>query len=215
MAMCKTPQSNPISFSGRIIKRSFDITLSTIGLIFLFPLMLLIWIAACIDTRQNGLFIQQRIGVSGSVFPLLKIRTMRTLSSWSTSVTTKNDPRITKFGRILRGIKVDELPQLLNILVGHMSFVGPRPDVAGFVDQLSGADRVILLLRPGITGPATIRFRDEEITLGAQLDPERYNREIIWPEKVRLNRPLTFSQPCCDRRYRFPYFFKKYEKCPV
>ena len=186
--MCKTPQSNPISFSGRIIKRSFDITLSTIGLIFLFPLMLLIWIAASIDTRQNGLFIQQRIGVSGSVFPLLKIRTMRTLSSWSTSVTTKNDPRITKFGRILRGIKVDELPQLLNILVGHMSFVGPRPDVAGFVDQLSGADRVILLLRPGITGPATIRFRDEEITLAAQLDPERYNREIIWPEKVRLNR---------------------------
>ncbi|MCE2874026.1 MAG: sugar transferase [Planctomycetaceae bacterium] len=150
--------------------------------------MALAWIVASIDTRQNGLFIQMRVGRDGRLFPLLKIRTMRTVAGWTSTVTTGRDPRITTMGRLLRRTKLDELPQLLNVLMGDMSLVGPRPDVPGFADRLQGADRVVLTLRPGITGPATLRFRDEEALLAAQPDPERYNREVIWPEKVRLNR---------------------------
>ena len=180
--------NHPISFFGRVIKRSFDIALSAILLILFFPLIIMFWIAASIDTGQNGLFIQRRIGVGGSTFPLIKIRTMRRCVDWSTSVTTIKDPRITKFGYMLRKSKMDELPQLLNILFGHMSFVGPRPDVSGFADHLTGSDRIILFLRPGLTGPATLHFRNEEITLAAQIDPELYNLEIIWPKKVSLNR---------------------------
>ncbi len=102
-------------------------------------------------------------------------------------MTTLGDPRITPLGRRLRHWKVDELPQLFNVLVGQMSFVGPRPDVPGFADVLSGEERVILSVRPGITGPATLKYRDEELLLAAMEDPERYNREVIFPDKVRLN----------------------------
>jgi lipopolysaccharide/colanic/teichoic acid biosynthesis glycosyltransferase len=103
-------------------------------------------------------------------------------------VTTSNDPRITAIGRFFRRTKIDELPQLINVLFGQMGFVGPRPDVPGFADELCGADRIILTVRPGITGPATLRFRNEEEELAAQPDPERFNREVIFVEKVRLNR---------------------------
>ena len=105
-----------------------------------------------------------------------------------TSVTTGADPRITCSGRFFRRTKIDELPQLINVLMGEMSFVGPRPDVPGFADSLQGDDRLILSVRPGITGPATLHFRDEEVLLAQQSDPERFNREVIYPEKVRLNR---------------------------
>ncbi len=105
-----------------------------------------------------------------------------------TSVTTGADPRITCSGRFFRRTKIDELPQLINVLKGEMSFVGPRPDVPGFADSLQGDDRLILSVRPGITGPATLHFRDEEVLLAQQSDPERFNREVIYPEKVRLNR---------------------------
>lgn len=172
----------------RIAKRTFDITVSLVGCVALLWLMALAWIVASIDTRQNGLFIQMRVGRDGRLFPLLKIRTMRTVAGWTSTVTTGRDPRITTMGRLLRRTKLDELPQLLNVLMGDMSLVGPRPDVPGFADRLQGADRVVLTLRPGITGPATLRFRDEEALLAAQPDPERYNQEVIWPEKVRLNR---------------------------
>lgn len=172
----------------RVAKRTLDIAVSLVGSITLLWLMALAWIVASIDTRQNGLFIQTRVGRDGRPFPLLKIRTMRNVAGWTSTVTTGRDPRITTVGRLLRRAKLDELPQLLNVLVGHMSLVGPRPDMPGFADRLQGADRVVLSLRPGITGPATLRFRDEEALLAAQPDPERYNREVIWPEKVRLNR---------------------------
>jgi lipopolysaccharide/colanic/teichoic acid biosynthesis glycosyltransferase len=113
---------------------------------------------------------------------------MRNVPGVTTTVTSARDPRITRLGRFFRRTKLDELPQLINVLLGQMSFVGPRPDVPGFADQLNGADRLILAIRPGITGPATLAFRDEEVLLAAQADPERYNREVIYPEKVRLNR---------------------------
>jgi len=116
------------------------------------------------------------------------IRTLRDLEGLDTTVTAEDDPRITRVGHLLRRSKIDELPQLWNVLKGEMSFVGPRPDVPGFADLLSGDEEVILAVRPGITGPATLRFRDEERELVSQVDPERYNREVIFPEKIRLNR---------------------------
>ena len=173
---------------NRIAKRAFDIGLSLLGLLVFGWLMLLAALLATIDTRQNGFFIQTRVGQGGQLFRTIKIRTMRNVPGMTTTVTSARDPRITHLGRFFRRTKLDELPQLINVLLGQMSFVGPRPDVPGFADQLSGADRIILAIRPGITGPATLAFRHEEALLAAQADPERYNREVIYPEKVRLNR---------------------------
>ncbi len=113
---------------------------------------------------------------------------MKNVEGLDTTVTSSKDPRITKFGQFLRRTKLDELPQLWNVLKGDMSLVGPRPDVSGFADQLTGEDRIILSIRPGITGLATLTFRKEEELLANQKNPERYNREVIWPEKVRLNK---------------------------
>jgi lipopolysaccharide/colanic/teichoic acid biosynthesis glycosyltransferase len=173
---------------NRIAKRTFDFVLALLGLIFLGWLMLLAALLATIDTRQNGFFTQTRVGQDGRLFRTIKIRTMRNVVGVTTTVTSAGDPRITRLGRFFRRTKLDELPQLINVLLGQMSFVGPRPDVPGFADQLSGSDRVVLAIRPGITGPATLAFRHEEQILAAQVDPERYNREVIYPEKVRLNR---------------------------
>ena len=151
-------------------------------------LILIVYILATIDTRKSGFFIQERVGKDGKLFKVIKIRTMRDVPDVNTTVTRENDPRITRLGRFWRKTKIDELPQLINVLLGQMSFVGPRPDVPGFADQLTGPDRIILTVRPGITGPATLRFRNEEQLLAQQDDPEAYNRKVIWPEKVRLNR---------------------------
>ncbi len=172
----------------RLLKRTFDFVGALMGLILLWWLILIAFILASIDTRQNGFFIQQRVGKDGKLFRVIKIRTMRHLPDIDTTVTRENDPRITRLGRFWRKTKIDELPQLINVLLGQMSFVGPRPDVPGFADQLTGDDRIILTIRPGITGPATLKFRNEEALLANQEDPEAYNREVIWPEKVRLNR---------------------------
>lgn len=171
-----------------VIKRLFDIIVSLIGLVLTGWLILLVFALSSIDTRKNGFFTQQRVGKEGRLFRVIKIRTMRDLPDIDTTVTQDNDPRITRLGRFWRKTKIDELPQLINVLLGQMSFVGPRPDVPGFADRLTGPDRIILTIRPGITGPATLRFRNEECLLAQQEDPEAYNREVIWPEKVRLNR---------------------------
>ena len=117
-----------------------------------------------------------------------KIRTMKNIEELDTTVTTSKDPRITPFGQFLRRTKLDELPQLWNVIKGDMSLVGPRPDVPGFADTLVGEDRILLSVRPGITGLATLAYRDEEQLLAKQKDPEQYNKEVIWPEKVLLNR---------------------------
>ena len=151
-------------------------------------LILLGFLIATIDTRQNGFFTQNRVGRGGRTFKVVKIRTMRKVQGLDTTVTTSMDARITKWGRILRRLKIDELPQLMNVLLGNMSLVGPRPDVPGYADKLTGDDRVILSIRPGITGPATLKYRDEEEILASVEDPEAYNREVIFPDKVRINR---------------------------
>ena len=119
------------------------------------------------------------------MFKVVKLRTMRPENG--TTVTTANDARITAMGQRLRRWKLDELPQLWNVLIGDMSFVGPRPDVPGFLDKLTGEDRALLTLRPGITGPASLKYRDEEQILAQVGEPERYNAEVIWPDKVRIN----------------------------
>ena len=103
-------------------------------------------------------------------------------------ITLKDDARLSSVGKTLRKYHLDELPQLLNVLIGDMSIVGPRPDVAGYADLLQGDDRIILSVRPGITGPATLKFKNEDVLLSQQPDPKKYNDTIIWPEKVRLNK---------------------------
>ena len=105
----------------------------------------------------------------------------------SGSVIVENDPRINKIGKFLRKTKLDEIPQLWNVLIGDMSMVGPRPDVPGYADTLTGDDRVILTVRPGITGPATLKYRNEEQILAAQKDPIAYNDEVIWKDKIKIN----------------------------
>ena len=182
-----------LSARARFVKRTFDIAGSSFGLVLLGWLMLLSALAATIDTRRNGFFVQQRVGRYGKPISVVKIRTMRDVPGLTTTVTASGDPRVTSLGRFLRWTKIDELPQLANVFVGQMSFVGPRPDVVGFADRLRGEDRVILTVRPGITGPATLAFKREEALLAVQADPTAYNRDIIFPEKVRLNREYVVA----------------------
>lgn len=159
---------------------------SAVGLALVWPLIAVIWVLAARDTEADGFFRQQRVGKDGKLFTVIKLRTMR--ATGGTTVTTADDTRITPLGAKLRRYKLDELPQLWNVLIGNMSFVGPRPDVPGFLDRLDGEDRELLRLRPGITGPASLKYRNEEETLAAIENPERYNAEVIWPDKVRINR---------------------------
>lgn len=170
------------------LKRLFDIVVSIAGLLLSGWLILIAYVLASLDTGESGFFRQARVGKDGKHFSLIKIRTMRNDSAVRTTVTTSSDPRITRLGRFFRKTKIDELPQLLNVLRGEMSLVGPRPDVPGFADELTGDDRIVLTIRPGITGPATLKYRNEENLLAEQSDPEAYNREVIFPDKVRLNR---------------------------
>lgn len=172
----------------KLIKRLFDLTFATLAILFLWPLLLILFLIASIDTKRLGLFTQKRIGYLGREFLIFKIRTMKSKAYIVTDVTTSNDLRITTIGRVLRKYKLDELPQLFNVLFGQMSFVGPRPDVIGFADKLTGDDRIILSVKPGITGPATLKFKDEERLLALQKDPVEYNRFVIWPEKIKINK---------------------------
>jgi lipopolysaccharide/colanic/teichoic acid biosynthesis glycosyltransferase len=172
----------------RFVKRAFDLIISFTGLIMLWPIMLITAVLATIDTKANGFFLQSRVGMHGKLFKVIKIRTMRVDSNITTTVTQQNDARITALGAWFRRLKIDELPQLVNVLLGQMSLVGPRPDVPGFADRIEGNDRLLFLsIRPGITGPATLKFRKEEALLAEQDDPEAYNREVIFPEKVVIN----------------------------
>jgi len=192
------------------IKRTFDLAGSIIGLILTGWLIALAYVVSTIDTGKSGFFVQKRVGIYGRIFKLIKIRTMRERNDIKTNVTTRSDPRITKLGAFIRRYKIDELPQLINILLGHMSFVGPRPDVPGFADKLIGNDRVILSVRPGITGPATLKYRDlkyrdEEEILASKENPEEYNQKVIFPEKVRINKKYVENYHLRDDFYYIWY----------
>jgi len=176
-----------MTYSQRIIKRTFDIFFSTILLLLLWPIILMFWIFATIDTRSNGFYLQSRIGRGGRKFKVIKIKTMINSFYDDKNITLKNDPRVTRFGGFLRSYKIDELPQLINVLIGQMSFVGPRPDVEGYADKLEGNEKLILSVRPGITGPASIKYYNEEEILMNQIDPYDFNDKIIWPDKVKIN----------------------------
>lgn len=174
--------------SWAIPKRLFDFAAALAGLVVLSPLMLVLAVLVRATSPGPALFIQERVGRHGRVFRCAKFRTMGTGAQAQGTVTTAADARVTPLGRFLRRWKLDELPQLSNVLAGRMSFVGPRPDVPGYADRLQGDDRRILELRPGITGPATLLFRDEERLLALAKNPQVFNDAVVYPEKVRLNR---------------------------
>ena len=175
-------------------KRVFDFVVALLGLIFLAVPMAVIAICLWITSGSPILFTQQRVGKDGEIFSVKKFRTMSVRPVKDSSITVAGDSRVTSIGRYLRRWKLDELPQLWNVLAGEMSFVGPRPDVPGYADKLQGDDRKLLLLRPGITGPATLAYRNEEEILAKVSDPVQYNNEIIYPDKVRIN--LEYIENC-------------------
>ncbi|GAB1309361.1 sugar transferase [Urechidicola sp. KH5] len=176
-----------LSKKQQIFKRLFDFTFALVGLCFaIIPLLILILIAS-FSTRSFGIFKQERVGQFGQIFVLYKIKSMRK-GVTKGHITTSADIRITSFGKFLRNTKLDEFPQLINVLFGSMSFVGPRPDIKGYADKLEGDDRIILSVKPGITGPATLYYSNEAELLAKQSDPINYNNTVIWPHKVEMNR---------------------------
>jgi Sugar transferases involved in lipopolysaccharide synthesis len=170
-----------------ILKWIFDRVMALIGLVVLLPVFLVVGILIKIK-MPNGpiLFRQKRVGKGGRIFTMVKFRSM-VVSHSGSSVSVAGESRISPLGAKLRKYKLDELPELWNVLIGDMSFVGPRPDVPGFADKLVGEEREILQLRPGITGPASLKYRNEEELLASVDDPIRYNTEVIYPDKVRIN----------------------------
>ena len=172
-----------------LIKYLFDRVFSFIGLIIISPFLLVVYILHKISMPKGDfLYRQVRVGKDGRLFRIFKIRTLRDNSEAYGSVTIADDERILPFGRWLRESKVDTFLELINILIGDMSFVGPRPDVPGYADKLEGDDRIILKMRPGLTGPASIKYRHEDQILAQQADPQKYNDEVIWPDKVKINK---------------------------
>ena len=185
-----------------ILKWIFDRSISLLGLLFLWPFLLIV--ALLIKIKMPGgpvFFVQKRVGKNGKLFNCHKFRTMTVKHNGST-VSVAGDNRITPLGAKLRHYKLDELPGLWDVLIGKMSFVGPRPDVPGYADQLKGDDREVLKLRPGITGPATLKYRLEDEMIAVYVEQRRaagdtrdmqeiaeeYNDQVIYPDKVRINR---------------------------
>ncbi|WP_417124084.1 sugar transferase [Phocaeicola sp.] len=170
-----------------LLKVFFDRGVSLFGLFFLFPVLLLVGILIRIKMPDGPvIFTQKRVGQHGRLFTMYKFRSMMINHSGS-SISVQGESRITPLGAKLRKYKLDELPELWNVLIGDMSFVGPRPDVPGYADKLEGENRRVLLLKPGITGPASLKYRNEEELLAQQKDPQKYNDEVLFPDKVRIN----------------------------
>lgn len=177
------------------LKWLFDKLASLFGLLFLSPVLLVVAILIKVKMPGPVLFCQKRVGQYGKLFTVYKFRSMTVKAEASvasrdsdaTSIASTEQNRITPLGEKLRGYKLDELPELWNVLKGDMSFVGPRPDVPGYADQLQGEERDILKLKPGITGPASLKYRNEEELLASVDNPAQYNDEVIFPDKVKLN----------------------------
>lgn len=170
------------------MKRAFDFLFSSLGLLVLSPFLLLTAILIRIDSPGPSIYVQERIGKQGRVFTLFKFRTMHLYADRLTAITVgKRDARITRIGFYLRKFKIDELPQLINVFRGDMSFVGPRPELRKFVDLYNEEQRRVLAVRPGITDPASIRFRNENALLEGKEDPIRYYIDVIMPQKLSIN----------------------------
>jgi len=166
--------------------RVADLLFSLIGLIVLSPVILIFALLIVIDDFGSPLYIQERVGINGKTFKLLKLRSMKNRSG-GLLISTSNDSRITAIGKFIRKYKIDELPQLLNVLMGSMSIVGPRPEVSKYVRLFSETQRKVLLVRPGITDYASITFKNENEILGNSQDPESTYINYILPRKLRLN----------------------------
>lgn len=195
-----------------MLKFLFDRLVALIGLVVLSPVLLVV--AVLIRIKMPGgpvIFKQKRVGLHGKLFTLYKFRTM-TVDHGGSSVSVAGENRITPLGRTLRKYKLDELPELWNVLIGDMSFVGPRPDVQGYADALEGTDRDVLKLRPGITGPATLKYANEEELLARVADPKHYNDEVIFPDKVRINLEYYHNHSFTgDIRLIFATIFRSYK----
>lgn len=176
------------------LKHLFDFLISLIGLTIFGWIIIILWLFASIDTKTNGMIKQSRIGLKGHLFLMYKLRSMYTSYDQESFVTTSDNSRISNFGRFLRKYNLDELPQLINVLNGTMSFVGPRPDVPGYADNLKGEERKILELKPGITGPASLKYANEEHLLASVDDPQKYNDEVIYPDKVKINLEYYYNR---------------------
>lgn len=185
-----------------LLKWIFDRLVALIGLLALWPVFLVVALMIRIKMPDGPIFfVQKRVGKNGNLFPCHKFRTM-TVEHHGSTISVAGDSRITPFGATLRHYKLDELPGLWDVLVGNMSFVGPRPDVPGYADKLEGDDRVVLKLRPGITGPATLKYRREDEMISEYVAVRQaegdsrpiqeiateYNDNVIYPDKVRLNK---------------------------
>lgn len=183
-------------------KRFFDIVFSITALVLLGWIIVLSWILAALDTKTNGFFLQKRVGQFGKPFTIIKLRTIRRDKAGSTS--------ISKIGAFLRNSKIDELPQFINVLMGDMSIVGPRPDLPGYYDCLEGEDRKVLELRPGLISEASLKYYNEEQLLAVQDNPLKYNDEVIFPDKVSLNLQYYYERSFLgDIRIIFKTLFYK------
>ncbi len=169
-------------------KTVLDLLVSMLGLIFLAPFFIIIGILIKIDSPGDIFYKQERVGQNGKLFKLLKFRTMDIGADKATSITVgERDPRITKIGFYLRKYKLDELPQLINVLVRDMSLVGPRPELKKFVDLYEGVQRQVITVRPGITDFASIKFRNENELLAGKEDPIQFYIKEIMPLKLKMN----------------------------
>lgn len=202
--------------SLNMLKFLFDRTAALAGLLVLWPVLLVV--AVLIRIKMPGgpvLFTQQRVGCDGALFTMYKFRSMRVDHDGS-SVSVAGESRITPLGARLRKYKLDELPELWNVLVGDMSLVGPRPDVPGYADRLEGEERLVLKLRPGITGPASLKYANEEQILSRVADPQRYNDEVIFPDKVRINLRYYYDHTFWgDLKLIFQTLFRSYEQAEM
>jgi lipopolysaccharide/colanic/teichoic acid biosynthesis glycosyltransferase len=171
-----------------MLKRVFDVTCALVGLLILSPVLLLVMLWIRLDSPGPVFFRQVRVGRGGTPFRIWKFRTMvPDADKRAMQITVGRDPRITRSGELLRKFKLDELPQLLNVVSGEMSLVGPRPEVPRYVDLYTPEQRRVLDVKPGITDPASIKYRDESEVLAESADPERTYIEEIMPEKIRIN----------------------------
>lgn len=199
-----------------MLKYLFDRFMALAGLICLWPILLVV--AILIRIKMPGgpvIFTQRRVGKDGKLFTMYKFRSM-TVSHSGSSISVAGESRITPLGAVLRKYKLDELPELWNVLIGNMSFVGPRPDVPGYADKLQGENRLILKLRPGITGPASLKYANEEEILATVNNPIKYNDEIIFPDKVRINLDYYYHHTFVgDIKLIFQTIFRSYELAEI
>jgi len=193
---------NNIKYINNPLKLFLEKSLAFVLILGLLPILILCYLLASTSTKSNGIFAQKRIGLMAKEFKCFKFKTMIDMNEDNlikSNVAALHKKRITNAGSFLRKLKLDELPQLFNILFGQMSFVGPRPDVPGYADKLIKQDKMVLSINPGVTCFSTLEFRHEEKLLRQNFNPQAYNDNIIWPKKVKLNLLyLSSASLVCD-----------------